>query len=209
MHSTATVLLAYAVASALLVVTPGLDTAFVLRTVAREGARQGLWASAGIVVGVFVWTAIVAAGLGFLLTTSELAYNTLRWCGAGYLLFVGFKMLRSPRAALGASGTLEARRHSVFARALLTNLLNPKVGIFFISFLPQFVPTGVAVGPFTLLLGLIHVVNTWLWFCLLVALTRPLGEWLRRAAVVRWLDRATGCIFIALGTRLALESRDT
>src|SRR5262249_37715155 len=94
-----------------------------------------------------------------------------------------------------------------FARGALTNLLNPKVGIFYVSFLPQFIPAGVSVAPFTLLLGAIHAVLGLIWFLTLIAATRPLTQWLRRPAVVRRLDRMTGGIFIAFGVRLAIESR--
>jgi threonine/homoserine/homoserine lactone efflux protein len=92
-------------------------------------------------------------------------------------------------------------------RGLLTNLLNPKVGVFYISFLPQFVPDGVQPAPFLLLLAAIHAAMGIAWFALLIAGTRPIAGALRRAAVVRWLDRITGGVFLAFGLHLALERR--
>jgi threonine/homoserine/homoserine lactone efflux protein len=92
-------------------------------------------------------------------------------------------------------------------RGLLTNLLNPKVGIFYISFLPQFLPQGVAAGPFIFLLAVIHAFIGSVWLGCLIAATRPISRMLKTAAVVRWLDRVTGGVFLGFGVRLALERR--
>ena len=92
-------------------------------------------------------------------------------------------------------------------RGFLTNLLNPKIGIFYVSFLPQFLPDGVQAAPFIFLLAVIHVVIGSCWSAILIAGTRPIAGVLQRAAVVRWLDRATGGLFLAFGVRLALERR--
>ena len=205
MHSIAASLFAYTTAAALLTITPGLDTALVLRTAAAEGARRALWSGLGIVTGCFVWATIVAVGLGILLVASRIAYATLRWMGAAYLLYVGVKMLQHPR--LNFIGEAPIRGRNAFLRGALTNLLNPKVGIFYVSFLPQFVPSNVSVAPYTLLLGAIHGSLGLIWFVLLIAATRRLTGWLCRTSVVRWLDRATGVVFIAFGARLAVESR--
>ena len=208
MHSIGTALLAYTLAAALLTITPGLDTALVLRMAASEGARRATWSGLGIVTGCFAWAAIVAGGLSALLVASELAYNVLRWVGAAYLLYVGFKLLCKPRDSfVNTTAPPQNGGRSAFARGALTNLLNPKVGIFYVSFLPQFIPPGVAIVPFTLLLGAIHALLGALWFLTLIAATRPLTRWLCRPSVLRRLDRTTGGIFIAFGARLALESR--
>jgi len=207
MHSVGISLFAFTLAAALLTVTPGLDTALVLRTAASEGPRRALWSGLGIVTGCFVWAAIVAAGLSALLVASESAYTMLRWAGAAYLLYVGFRLLRQRRESLANEAEPHNRGRGAYARGALTNLLNPKVGIFYVSFLPQFIPAGASVAPFTLLLGAIHGLLGLLWFAALIAATRSLMQWLRRPSVVRWLDRATGGIFIGFGVRLAVESR--
>jgi threonine/homoserine/homoserine lactone efflux protein len=208
MQSIGTALLAFTAVAALLTITPGLDTALVLRTAASEGPRPALWSGLGIIAGCFVWAAIVAAGLGVLLVASEFAYNALRWVGAAYLVYVGAKMILRPRATFDQRvAPPMPRRGGAFVRGALTNLLNPKVGIFYLSFLPQFIPAGVPAAPFTLLLGAIHGLLGLLWFLALIAATRPLTVWLRRPSVIRWLDRGTGGIFIAFGARLAIESR--
>jgi threonine/homoserine/homoserine lactone efflux protein len=92
-------------------------------------------------------------------------------------------------------------------RGFLTNLLNPKVGVFYVSFLPQFLPDGVPAGPFIFLLAALHALMGLAWFALLIAATRPIAGALQRAAVVRWLDRVTGGVFLGFGLRLALERR--
>jgi len=193
-------LLAFSLAAALLTITPGLDTAIVLRA-AASGPRAGAAAALGVIGGLFVWGAAAAFGLGALLTASPAAYAALKWAGAAYLVFVGVKMIAWPRAAFAAgvegAGTLR--------RGFLTNVLNPKVGVFYATFLPQFVPAGAPVAAFCLALAGVHAALTALWFALLIALTAPLGAWLRRPAVVRNMDRTTGGAFVAFGLRLALR----
>ena len=187
-------------------ITPGLDTALVLRTAASEGPRRALWSGLGIITGCVAWAGSVAAGLGVLLLASHLAYTVLRWLGAAYLLYVGLKMLCRPRTTFIAAAVALPRGRGAFVRGALTNLLNPKVGVFYVSFLPQFIPTGVPVAPFAMLLGAIHAALGLLWFILLIAAMGPLARWLRRPAVVRMLDRTTGGVFLLFSARLALDS---
>ncbi len=209
MASVTTALIAFTVAAGLLTVTPGLDTALVLRTSASEGARPATLAAIGIVTGCFGWAVMVALGLGALLAASPLAYTLLRAIGACYLLVTGTRMLLRPRHGFletgpdPRTGGLVAR--AAFARGALTNLLNPKVGIFYVSFLPQFVPSGVSVARFILLLGAIHAVLGALWFASLILVTQPIAWRLRRPAIVAGLDRLTGGLFIAFGLGLALR----
>ena len=206
MHSTVALLAAYTAAAAVLTITPGLDTALVVRTATTEGARKALWSGLGIVTGCLVWTAIVAAGLGALLVASQLAYTVLRWVGAAYLVYVGVELLRHPRTRFAGEPIGGKRSGNAFARGALTNLLNPKVGIFYVSFLPQFIPNNVPVAPYTMMLGAIHALLGLIWFVCLIAATRPLVGWLQRGGVVKVLDRITGGIFIAFGARLAVAS---
>ena len=199
-------LIAFTFAAALLTVTPGLDTALVLRTAAAEGARRALAAALGICLGCLVWGLVVALGLGILLEASELAYTILRWAGALYLLWLGIQLIRSKREDCGA-GSASAGAASApawFGRGLLTNILNPKVGIFYVSFLPQFIPAGSNVPALTFLLAAIHSGLGLIWFILLIAATRPIAAALRRPKVVRTLDRVTGGVFLLFGAKLAL-----
>jgi threonine/homoserine/homoserine lactone efflux protein len=198
---------AFVGAATLLTITPGLDTALVLRTLSTGAARPALLAGLGIATGCFVWAIIVALGLGALLEASELAYNVLRWLGAAYLVWTGYKMLRNPRRKFVTDVPGPQPRHQAFATGALTNLLNPKVGVFYVSFLPQFVPDGVSVGPFVLLLGAIHALLGMIWFTCLIAATRPVIGLLQRPRVVAACDRLTGGMFVAFGIGLALQSR--
>lgn len=202
-------LLAFSVAAALLTITPGLDTALVLRAAAVEGTKRAALAGVGIVTGCLAWGAAVALGLGALLEASTLAFTILKWAGAGYLVWLGIGLILKPRQRfdlIGAAGPA-GDDFAWMRRGFLTNLLNPKVGVFYVSFLPQFLPAGAPAAPFIFLLAAMHAVMGLLWFAALIAATRPIAGVLQRAAVVRWLDRLTGGVFLAFGVRLALERR--
>jgi threonine/homoserine/homoserine lactone efflux protein len=205
----ATALLAYLAAAALLTLTPGLDTAMVLRTAAVEGPRSAALAALGIVCGCLAWGLAAALGVGALLAASQSAYTALKWAGAAYLAWLGIKLIVKPRSKLDLAATTPppAGAGNWWLRGFLTNLLNPKVGVFYVSFLPQFAPAHVAAAPFIFLLAAIHAVLGVVWFAALIAATTPLKRWLARAAVVRWLDRVTGFVFLAFGLRLALDRR--
>jgi threonine/homoserine/homoserine lactone efflux protein len=207
MESVTTSLVAFTAAASLLTVTPGLDTALVLRTAATEGSRRAALAGVGIAIGCFGWAIAVALGLGALLAASQVAYAVLRSIGAAYLVWVGYKMLRHPRRTFLATEQSAGGGRAAFVKGVLTNLLNPKVGIFYVSFLPQFVPEGAAVARYILLLGAIHAALGLLWFACLIIATHPLGRLLGRPMVVQTMDRLTGSAFLAFGVGLALESR--
>jgi RhtB (resistance to homoserine/threonine) family protein len=203
-------LLAFTVAAALLTITPGADTAMVLRTSTADGPRAGVATALGICLGLLVWGVAAAFGVTALLAASVLAFTALKWLGAAYLVYLGVRLLLKPRSTMAPGGVASLSRAGgvgAFRRGLLTNLLNPKVGIFYVSFLPQFMPHGVNVAAFSLLLAGVHVMLSLVWLCLLVALTVPLARVLSRPAVVRGLDRLTGCVFVGFGLRLALSER--
>jgi len=228
-------LLAFSLAAGLLTLTPGLDTALVLRTAAVDGARAAMAAGVGIAAGCLAWGLLAALGLGAVLAVSEIAYAVLRFAGAAYLIYLGATMLRAAlRRPAGTAVTGEAAggRETAepaavaptavphptgpaadggarrwFARGVMTNLLNPKVGVFYVSFLPQFVPAGVDVVGFSVLLAAIHAAMGIAWFAALTLATRPLAAMLRRPAVTRGLDAATGTALIGFGVTLALDRR--
>lgn len=207
---TTALLLAFTATAAVLTITPGLDTALVLRTAAAEGPRRAMLAAAGIALGCLGWGLVVGAGLGALLAASQLAYDGLRWAGALYLLYLGIKLIRVPRRALYLAVSEEGNassRPNWLARGFLTNMLNPKVGVFYVSFLPQFIPAGSNVLGWSVLLAGIHNVLGLIWFAALIMATRPLLSALRKPGVMAWLDRLTGALFIAFGLKLALSAR--
>jgi threonine/homoserine/homoserine lactone efflux protein len=208
-------LLAFSIAAALLTITPGLDTALVLRTAAVEGPRRAALAGAGICCGLFGWALAVSVGLGELLAVSRLAYDVLRIAGAGYLIYLGAKIFFRKSAALidarirggveALSTNSSASAPRWFGRGFLTNILNPKVGVFYVTFLPQFIPAGVHVTSFSLLLASIHVVEGILWFILLISATSLFSQWLRHPRIAKAIDHVTGAVLIGFGVVLALE----
>ncbi|HEX8216948.1 MAG TPA: LysE family translocator [Allosphingosinicella sp.] len=202
-------LIGFTIAAALMTVTPGLDTALVLRTATVEGARRAYHAGLGICLGCLAWGIVVALGLGALLAASELAYTLLKFAGAAYLVWLGLKLILSSREELGAveEGPRDGGASLWFRRGLLTNLLNPKVGVFYVSFLPQFVPEGSNVTATTLLLAAIHAGLGLAWFAALILATRPIAAALQKPRTIRLLDRTTGAVFLLFAGKLAL-SRD-
>ena len=197
--------LAFAFAAGILTITPGLDTALVLRTAAASGPRAAAKTAAGILLGLFVWGVVTAVGIGALLRASTLAYRVLQVAGSLYLLWLGLNLLFKAGAPHAPSMVAPAGGGRLFARGLLTNLLNPKVGVFYATFLPQFIPAGANVTGTSIAYAGIHAMEGVLWFAALILATRPLASWLRRERVQRNLDRATGAVFLAAGARLALD----
>jgi threonine/homoserine/homoserine lactone efflux protein len=198
-------LTAFVAAAGLLTLTPGVDTALVLRSATFDGPGAGARATLGILLGCLVWGALVAFGLAALITASPVAYTVLKWAGALYLLWLGGHMILRPRTAPPVAATLCDARPRWFLRGLAGNILNPKMGVFYVSFLPQFVPRGVAVAPYILLLAAIHAGLGLLWCGALILASRPLGRAMRRRAVIKTLDRITGAVFIGFGLRLAIS----
>jgi threonine/homoserine/homoserine lactone efflux protein len=202
--------LAFAVAAGLLTITPGLDTALVLRTAAVEGPRRAMQAAFGIGLGCLAWGAAASVGLGALLAASRIAYDALRLAGALYILWLGGRMVvaafRPAQAATTAVAPNPAT-HSWLLRGFLTNILNPKVGVFYVTFLPLFIPAQVSVTAFSMLLTSIHVAEGLGWFWLLTSALRPLAKWMARSSVTRALDGITGSVLLAFGVRLFFERR--
>jgi threonine/homoserine/homoserine lactone efflux protein len=159
-------------------------------------------AGAGVCAGVLVWGALTAVGLAALVEASPTAYDVLRVAGAAYLLWLGVRTWRDA----GDPGE-QPRTGPWFRTGLLTNLLNPKVAVFYVSFLPQFVPEGTPVLPASLLLASIHAVEGLLWFGVLALATQRLKAVLARDRVRRAVARVTATVLVGFGVRLALESR--
>jgi threonine/homoserine/homoserine lactone efflux protein len=209
--TTGAAVLAFAVVAGALTVTPGLDTALVLRAALTRDRREAAATAAGIIAGVLVWGAAAAVGVSALLTASDLAYDVLRYAGAAYLVWLGARLLvRAVRGSGADSEPTGPPATSVWRAArtgLATNLLNPKVGVFYVALLPQFLPVGSNPLAMGLLLAGVHGALSAGWFALLIALAGALGRWLRRPATVRGIDGITGVTLVGFGTRLALGGR--
>lgn len=209
----ATALATWTVVALLGVMTPGIDTVLVLRHTIVGGGRSGLAAVGGIAAGCLVWAVASLAGLAALLAASTLAYDIVRIAGAIYLVWLGLSAIwktlprnwtegGSVEDALDAPG-VSAR---VALRAgLFTNLLNPKVGVFYISLLPQFLPVGPAATAWGIVLVAIHLVVTFLWYPALIVLAARARGVLLRGRVRAWMERATAVVLIGVGVRLATE----
>ena len=200
-------LMAYVMAASLLTMTPGVDTAMVLRTAIVEGRSSAVKATLGIALGCLIWGAMVSLGLGALLHASVLAYAVLKLIGAAYLLLLGIQLFMKPRSLVTLDENKESTAVSkcAFRQGLLANLLNPKVGLFYVTFLPQFVPEHVNMAGYTFFLVSIHVLLSLAWLGVLIVVTDPMSHFLRRPKVVATMDRLTGGFFILLGIKLALS----
>jgi threonine/homoserine/homoserine lactone efflux protein len=201
----------FALAAILIVLLPGPDTLVVLRNLVRGGRRGAALTVAGVLCGLAVWVAAAALGMAAVLHASGDAYLALRVVGAVYLVWLGVQTLRArtapdvhPGADLAAAPTRPLLGRG-FGAGLATDLLNPKVGVFFVTFLPGFVPDGQPVGPASLAFGAIFVVETAVYFGLLLFLAGRITGWMQDRTVRRWLDRATGTVLIGFGVRLAVE----
>ena len=201
----------FLVLSVLLIIIPGPDTAIVTKHALLAGRRGGAFAALGVTIGLTIWTLAAAVGLAALLRASEAAFLALKIVGALYLIWVGIQLLRHPPVAAAGDSNGRPANRSVAKKALrqglLTDLSNPKVAVFFTSFLPQFVHGDSNGFASLLLLGAIFCVLTLLWLLLYGALVGHGSSILRNARVRRALDRFTGVVFIGFGISLALEHR--
>ena len=213
-------LLLFIAAGLLLNLTPGPDVLYVVSNALRGGARVGVVAALGITVGCFVHIFAAAVGVSALMAASATAFAVLKWLGATYLVYVGVRLLLSkaesaiqleavPAHSTGATGQNGLK--TIFLRGFWTNALNPKVALFFLAFLPQFITPSMDNKPLAfLLLGLLFNFNG-MWVNMGWALT---AAWLARRvdAVQRgmhWLDRIAGAMFITFGLKLALTDNPT
>ncbi|ARF77691.1 LysE family translocator [Kitasatospora aureofaciens] len=201
-----TALWSFALVVGLLTLTPGLDTALILRTSALGRRRQAWGVVLGIQTGTLIWGTLTSAGVTALLTASQVAYEVLRWAGAAYLVWMGVGMLRKrgTEAAAEQEESVEGGFGHGWRRGTLTNLLNPKVGVFYVAVLPQFIPAGAPHFAAGVALTCVHVVEGVLWSTLLVGFARVLRGWLRRPAARRVMDRVTGAVVVGFGLKLAL-----
>ena len=207
-------LVSFTFAAVLIVLLPGPDSLVVVRGLVRGGRRTGASTAAGVLCGLAVWVAAATLGLSALLRASEVGYDVLKVLGACYLVWIGVASLMSirrtaadatasgdgpmaPAPLLGGSG---------FAAGFLTDILNPKVGVFFISFLPGFVPGHYSVGWTTLAFGALFTALTAVYFVGLIVVSGTIATWMKVPRIRRRLDALTGLVLVGFGLRLATES---
>jgi threonine/homoserine/homoserine lactone efflux protein len=228
--SVSSAVLSFALVAGLLTIIPGLDTALVLRSAIVHGPRHAFATALGIGAGALTWGAAAAAGVSVLLTTSTIAYTALRLVGAAYLVWIGVGLLWSvlrrweeragvselgeaSESASEAAGRSEAVAGPVAApglrrawsRGLLTNLLNPKIGAFYLAVLPQFIPEHAPPLAMGILLALVHDLEGMLWFSLVILGATRMRDLLRRRTAQRVIDGSTGSVLIGFGVKLGLS----
>ncbi len=205
--------LSFAVVAGLLTIVPGLDTAMVLRSTAAQGRLHGFATAFGVNSGALIWGAGAAVGVSALLTASTVAYTVVRIAGAGYMIILGLRLVLSTARAPeqgAAAGALAASAPGLvrsWIRGLTTNLLNPKIGAFYVATLPQFVPphaSHLAVG---LLLALVHDLEALAWFTAIIFGTHRVRALLERRQARRAIDRVTGATLIGFGLKLGLSAK--
>jgi threonine/homoserine/homoserine lactone efflux protein len=199
-----TALLGFTFVALLTVVTPGLETLLVLRTALLVGRRAAMGVVVGSTLGCLVWATAGLVGLTALLQASELAYNIVRWLGAGYLIYLGVKALWKSRrpVELDEPAPVPSVRAAVRV-GLLTNLLNPKPGVFYISLLPQFLPVGQPAWGGVLVA--IHLGIGLVWFPILITAAGRARAFLLRQRVL--FDRLSASALIAFGLKTAADAR--
>jgi len=195
--------------AALLTILPGADMALVTRNVLAVGRRRAMLTIAGICAGCVIHATASALGLSAILATSATAFNVVKTLGAGYLIWIGIQSIREAGQPAPVTSGDSARRARLgpFLQGFLTNILNPKVAVFYLTFLPQFISPGEPVLRRSLLLASIHIAMGFVWLTAYAWFIDRLGAVLTRPRVKAWLERVTGGLLIALGARLAWERR--
>lgn len=207
-----TALWSFALVVGLLTLTPGLDTALIVRTAALGRGTRAWGVVLGIQTGTLLWGTLTSLGVTALLTASHVAYETVRWAGVGYLLWMATRMIRDSfrgnghatqesAEALAGADTLAAG----WRQGTLTNLLNPKMGVFYVAVLPQFMPADVPHLPMGLLLTSVHITLGMIWSMVLIVSATALGSWLRKPHARKILDRVTGVVIAGFALRLSLS----
>ncbi len=200
-------LLAFVAVSIAVVVIPGPDMALVARNVLRHGRSAGFATSVGICSGVLGWAIAAALGVSTILATSATAFTVLKLAGAAYLIYLGITTLRArdPANAAGANGSPDLRWHRAWLQGALSALLNPKLGVFFLTLLPQFIAPGDPPAVRALQLAVVFDLIGLAWLLVYSAMLGALGSALGRPGPRRLMRWVTGTVLVGLGARVALE----
>lgn len=201
----------FVAAAIILNLTPGADTLYILTRSIAQGSRAGLVSVAGIMSGCVVHVLAAAFGLSLILTTSATAFFLVKWAGALYLIFLGIRALTTRAPAFETRNTRFSNKDlvTIYRQGMITNILNPKVALFFLSFLPQFINPANADGPLPFLfLGGTFLVTGTLWCLVLTRTATRMTRMLREnKAIGMWMQKLSGIVFIGFGVSLALNSR--
>jgi threonine/homoserine/homoserine lactone efflux protein len=201
--------LLFLVASLVLILTPGQDMVLVMSRSLGQGSLAGIATAAGVSVGLLGHTMLATLGLGALLQASELLFQALKLIGAGYLVYLGVRLLRAAATAHVLQAGAPASLPRLFVEGALSNLSNPKIALFYFAFLPQFVSASAQRPTLSLfVLGVAFALLTFLVKGPIGYFAGALSGWLRsHRKVLTWINRSSGAVLIGLGVRLALEQR--
>ena len=191
----------------LLTISPGADMALIARTTIARGRGAAFVTSLGICSGLLVHATASALGLSVILATSAEAFTVVKVAGAAYLTYLGVRSLRDSFRDVDVSDTQLLRPGTSFLQGLLNNVLNPKVAVFYLTFLPQFIDPSGNVLAQSLAFALAHGVMGLVWLSAYAYVLARMSAFFQRRDVRRWLERITGTVLVGLGARLALERR--
>ncbi|GAL36587.1 putative threonine efflux protein [Vibrio maritimus] len=200
---------AFIIAITILTLTPGLDTALVIRNTTRGGFRDGAVTSLGICMGLFVHATFSALGISVVLTQSAELFSLVKGIGAAYLIWLGLSSLRSLKhtssMAVEQSEMQKISGKRSLREGFLSNVLNPKTAVFYLAFLPQFINPEYSPFAQSMLMAAIHFVIAMLWQCGLSGMLNSAKSLLKSAKFTRWMEATTGVVLIGLGVKLLME----
>ena len=206
--------LSFAAVAGLLTLVPGIDTSIVLRAGLPRRRAAAFATAAGVCCGALAWGAAAAVGASALLAASDIAYRALTLAGAAYMAWLGASLIWKTTSRKGAAGphlpadpapAHDGTLWGSWLKGAATNLLNPKVGVFYVATIPQFIPAGMSPLAMGLLLAAVHGVMAMCWFALIIIGAGFASKWLRSPRSISIIDRITGTVLIGFGARLALE----
>lgn len=198
---------AFLIAGIILNLTPGADTMYILARSISQGRRAGIYSVLGISAGIVVHTMAAAFGLSLIVAQSATAFNIIKYAGALYLIFLGVKALLDNKKTQLKVVDHQLSGKKIFMSGMVTNVLNPKVALFFLAFLPQFIRVEHAQNPLPYLtLGLCFVLTATIWTLLIALLSSRFATFIKQNhQVEKWLNKSAGLVFIFLGLKIALE----
>lgn len=201
----------FMLAAIVVVITPGNDTIMVLTRSISQGKVAGLYSALGVSLGLLVHTCAAALGLSVILANSAMAFNIIKYLGAAYLIYLGYKAITAKAAPndLLSAPVKKAGNKKMFYTALLSDVLNPKIAIFFLAFLPQFINTSEAKNPLPyLLLGFVIFLITLIWCTFLALMGSRVSTFFNKYKnAENWMNKTSGLIFILLGLKVALTKK--
>lgn len=202
------IVITYIIMTFFVVLSPGVDTALITKRTIAEGKKDGLQMALGITAGSLAHTLAATLGISMLILQSAVAFTILKWVGAIYLIYLGIRSLAKRPQTDQLNETNQFNKGSAFKEGLLSNILNPKVAVFFITFLPQFVTAKNTAMIELFTMGCIYAIISVLWFVCYVYCLHFVREWLLSPTVQGYMEKATGIVLVGFGIKLLFTQRE-